>query len=180
MFVLIDNFKSCFLSNSLPIIFIINKYLGGDVMLNIKPFYNDEQLTQIMSREQFIDFLFIHLGQFGDSKTAINKCIDYAFGINGGQGGFLLAAYENNELIGALIMNKTGMSEFIPENILVYVAVDSKKRGKGYGAEICKRAFDLAEGDVKLHVEYHNPAKRLYERLGMTTKYAEMRLYKQG
>ncbi|MDK2978441.1 MAG: hypothetical protein PWP52_1155, partial [Bacteroidales bacterium] len=32
--------------------------------------------------------------------------------------------------------------------------------------------------DVKLHVEYDNPAKRLYERLGMTTKYAEMRLKK--
>ena len=31
------------------------------------------------------------------------------------------------------------------------------------------------EGDTKLHVEYDNPAKRLYERLGFENKYAEMR-----
>ena len=75
-------------------------------------------------------------------------------------------------------MNKTGMEGYIPENILVYVAVDSSYRGKGYGREICNRAIDIAEGNVALHVEYDNPAKRLYERIGFTTKYAEMRLIK--
>ena len=75
-------------------------------------------------------------------------------------------------------MNKTGMSGYIPDNILVYVAVDASLRGKGIGAQIIKKSFELAEGDIKLHVEYDNPAKRLYERLGMTTKYAEMRLKK--
>ena len=49
---------------------------------------------------------------------------------------------------------------------------------KGVGAQIIKRSFEIADGDVKLHVEYDNPAKRLYERLGMTSKYAEMRFIK--
>ncbi|MCW8831309.1 MAG: GNAT family N-acetyltransferase, partial [Gammaproteobacteria bacterium] len=40
---------------------------------------------------------------------------------------------------------------------------------------VVERALEEAEGDVKLHVEYDNPAKHLYERLGFTTKYAEMR-----
>ncbi len=43
---------------------------------------------------------------------------------------------------------------------------------------LIKRSFEIADGDVKLHVEYDNPAKRLYERLGMTSKYAEMRFIK--
>jgi ribosomal protein S18 acetylase RimI-like enzyme len=51
-------------------------------------------------------------------------------------------------------------------------------RGKGVGSKIIRKGFELADGDVKLHVEYDNPAKRLYERLGMTTKYAEMRYRK--
>ena len=36
-------------------------------------------------------------------------------------------------------------------------------------------AARLTEGDLALHVEYDNPAKRLYERLGFRSKYAEMR-----
>jgi len=104
--------------------------------------------------------------------------MDYAFSDAEGKGGFILAGYWENKLVGALIMNKTGMSGYVPENILVYVAVDAKMRGKGIGAQIIKKSFELAEGDVKLHVEYDNPAKRLYERLGMKNKYAEMRLKK--
>ncbi len=131
-----------------------------------------------LSKEKFIDFLFKHLERFGDTKNAISKCIDYAFSDSEGKGGFLLAAYDEEKLIGELIMNKTGMEGYIPENILVYVAVDGSKRGKGYGNKICSKAIELSEGDVALHVEYDNPAKRLYERLGFTTKYAEMRLIK--
>lgn len=131
-----------------------------------------------LNRDKFIDFLFVNLDQFGDDKESISKCIDYAFELNSGKGGFLLAAYDEGELVGALIMNKTGMSGYIPENILVYVAVLQGKRGKGYGANICKHAIDIADGNVKLHVEYENPAKRLYERIGFTTKYAEMRFNK--
>ena len=69
--------------------------------------------------------------------------------------------------------------EYIPENILVYIAVNSKFRNKGIGRQIVERGIKEADGDVKLHVEYENPAKRLYERIGFTTKYAEMR-YKKG
>jgi ribosomal protein S18 acetylase RimI-like enzyme len=75
-------------------------------------------------------------------------------------------------------MLRTGMSGFVPENILLWVAVDPSVRGKGVGSQIIRRSFELADGDVKLHVEYDNPAKHLYERLGMTTKYAEMRYTK--
>ncbi|HAB28956.1 MAG TPA: GNAT family N-acetyltransferase, partial [Xanthomarina gelatinilytica] len=34
------------------------------------------------------------------------------------------------------------------------------------------------EGDVALHVEPNNPAIKLYESLGFTNKYLEMRLKK--
>ena len=147
-------------------------------MLKINKILNEEELEKELSREKFIDFLYTHLDQFGDTKSAISKCIDFAFGKNGGLGGFLLTAYWNDELCGELIMNKTGMSEFIPENILVYIAVDSKFRNKGIGKQIAERGIKEADGDVKLHVEYENPAKRLYERIGFTTKYAEMRFNK--
>ncbi len=151
---------------------------GIEIMIHINKLTGENDFNENLTREQFVDFLYQHLERFGDSKSAINKCIDYAFSEDEGKGGFLLAAYFNDKLAGALIMNNTGMTEFIPENILVYIAVDSEIRNQGIGRKIVETAVEQAEGDVALHVEYENPAKRLYERLGFTTKYAEMRLTK--
>ena len=76
-------------------------------------------------------------------------------------------------------MNRTGMDGYIPENILVYIAVDAAKRGNGIGKQLMEAAIDRSQGDIALHVEYENPAKRLYERIGFGSKYAEMRFYKK-
>ncbi|MEX0928429.1 MAG: GNAT family N-acetyltransferase, partial [Balneolales bacterium] len=73
---------------------------------------------------------------------------------------------------------KTNMEEFIPENILVYIAVSSGYRGMGVGKELMKRSVEAAEGDVALHVEPDNPARLLYEKIGFTNKYLEMRYKK--
>lgn len=149
-------------------------------MLEIKEIRKPEEFkSNNLTEEEFINFMFTHLGRFGDPKDQIKMSIDYAFSLNAGKGGFLLAAFNDGKLVGGLVMNKTGMSGYIPDNILVYVAVDASQRGKGIGRQIIEKSFDLAEGDVKLHVEYDNPAKRLYERVGMKSKYAEMRFTKK-
>lgn len=132
-----------------------------------------------LTRENFIDFMHKHLDRFGDTKAAIGLSIDYAFSTEPGKGGFCIIGVDNNEVVGGLIMNKTGMADYIPENILVYVAVHEEKRGKGYGKQIIEKSFEISDTNVKLHVEYDNPAKRLYERLGFVNKYAEMRYTKK-
>lgn len=143
-------------------------------MLQIKKIQNENDFKDI-TREEFIDFLFTHLERFGDPKKDIIKSLNYAFSNEKSEGGFALAAFFENKLAGALIMNKTGMADYIPDWVLVYVAVDAVHRGKGFGRQIVEEAFRHCDGDVKLHVEYDNPAKRLYERIGFENKYAEMR-----
>jgi len=49
------------------------------------------------------------------------------------------------------------------------------QRGRGVGSALIQTGVQRCGGPVKLHVEYENPARRLYERLGFTSKYAEMR-----
>lgn len=129
-----------------------------------------------LQKNEIADFLFAHLDEFGDPKADIMKCLDYALSSFGHQGGFVVVAREDRGIKGAVVVNKTGMSGYIPENILVYIAVDSSQRGKGVGKELMQKAIRMAKGDIALHVEPENPAIRLYEKLGFTNKYLEMRL----
>ncbi len=137
--------------------------------------YSDEKNPTDFSRNDIADFLYNHLDEYGDPKSAILKSIAYAYGDDPGQDGFVLLAYEENEIQGAVIINQTNMSEYIPENILVYIAVHKNARGKGLGKELMKRTIETVDGDIALHVEPHNPAKFLYEKVGFTNNYLEMR-----
>jgi ribosomal-protein-alanine N-acetyltransferase len=128
--------------------------------------------------DRVTNFLFTHLEEYGDSKSAIRKAINYAAKERTGLGGYIFTIEKNQEIIGAVVINKTGMDEYIPENILVYIATHSEVRGKGIGKKIMQYAIDHCTGDIALHVEKDNPAQHLYKKLGFTTPYLEMRLKK--
>ncbi|WP_428740648.1 GNAT family N-acetyltransferase [Tenacibaculum sp.] len=126
--------------------------------------------------ERVANFLYKHLENYGDAKSAIRKAIEYAAKERTGLGGAIFTIEDNKEIVGAVVINKTGMDEYIPENILVYIATHKEYRGKGIGKKIMKYAIENCQGDIALHVEKDNPAKFLYEKLGFTTPYLEMRL----
>lgn len=142
--------------------------------------YSDQNIAPIEIQENIINFLFESLEQYGDPKSDIQKCMDYAFGLQNKPGGTVHAATdsETEKMVGAVIVNKTGMTGFIPENILVYIATDKNMRGKGVGKILMQTAIETANGDMALHCEPDNPARFLYEKLGFTSKYLEMRLKK--
>lgn len=132
-----------------------------------------------LEKNEIADFLFHHLGKYGDPKEDIMKCLDYALDPGLHAGGFVILAREKGKIVGVTVMNKTGMSGYIPENILVYIAVDQSRRGMGIGGKMMDLAITMANGAIALHVEPDNPARKLYERLGFTNKYLEMRLTKK-
>ena len=121
-------------------------------------------------------FLEIHLDRYGDRKEDILKCLAYVFDQR--RGGFVVLAVDGGAIHGAVIVNDTGMGGYIPENILVYIAVDKSQRGKGVGKQLMLEAMGKAKGSIALHVEPDNPARKLYEALGFTNKYLEMRLHR--
>ena len=128
--------------------------------------------------DRVVSFLFTHLEEYGDSKNAIRKAINYAAKERTGLGGYVFTLEDANEIIGAVVINKTGMDEYIPENILVYIATHKEHRGKGIGKKMMKYVIENCSGDIALHVEKDNPAQFLYKKLGFTTPYLEMRLKK--
>lgn len=140
--------------------------------------YSDGKNPTSFSRSDIAGFLYEHLDQYGDTKEAILKCIAYAYGDQPGQDGFILIAHEDGAIVGVVIINHTNMDTFIPEHMLVYIAVDAGHRGKGIGKQLMERVIEETDGDIALHVEPENPAKHLYEKYGFTNKYLEMRLSK--
>lgn len=143
--------------------------------MNIKVYTPFEPAT-ISEKERIVDFLFQHLDQYGDAREDIHKAIQYALKETASHGGFVIAGELDDKIVGVVVINRTGMEGYIPENILVYIAVDGSQRGKGIGKTLMQKAIDLAQGDIALHVEPDNPARHLYEKMGFTNKYLEMRL----
>lgn len=139
---------------------------------------SDTENPTSFGREDIANFLYEHLDEYGDEKKHILSCISYAYGDHSGQDGFILVAHEDNEVKGTVIINHTNMAGFIPEHILVYIAVHHNARGQGLGKQLMERIIETTEGDIALHVEPDNPAKYLYEKYGFTNKYLEMRLKK--
>ncbi len=146
-------------------------------MLEIKT-YSQENKPNQNEKETILNFLFKNLEQYGDPKQDIEKCMNYALNETPSFGGFIVTASLENNIAGAVIVNQTGMKDYIPENILVYIATDANQRGKGIGKALMQHAIDNAQGNIALHVEPDNPAIKLYEKLGFTNKYLEMRLNK--
>lgn len=145
--------------------------------MTIHEIHKPDEFPSWISRDEFAHFMHESLKPYEDTVEDIHRAIRYALGEEG-QGGFILIGEIDQKPVGGLVMLHTGMSGYIPEDILVFIAVSPDARGKGIGGKIVKKAIDMCPGDVKLHVEYDNPAKRLYERIGFTNKYAEMRYNK--
>lgn len=139
--------------------------------------YTGTDLTY--TNDRIAQFLYEHLDQYGDPKEHILRAINYSFKKHEMKGGFIVLGLDGNDIIGAVVINETGMSGYIPENILVYIAVNTNYRGKGIGKKLMKSALKRAKGAVALHVEPDNPAKFLYEKIGFTNKYLEMRYQKE-
>lgn len=148
-------------------------------MITIQQYTENEAISQ-EEKSEIIQFLSKHLEQYGDPPSQISDALNYAGGMDGKPGGYVITARENqnNNLWGAVIINKTGMGGYIPENILVYIATDKTHRGKGIGKSLMERAIKIADGNMALHCEPKNPAMHLYTKLGFTSKYLEMRLQK--
>lgn len=142
------------------------KYVTFDAFNRISPLDVDD----------VVNFLSEHLEQYGDPKTAIRKAVGYASKERPGFGGYIFLLKNDLEIVAAVIINRTGMDEYIPENILVYIATHKSYRGKGLGKKILQHAINHCSGEIALHVEANNPAKFLYEKLGFTNPYLEMRL----
>jgi ribosomal protein S18 acetylase RimI-like enzyme len=140
---------------------------------------HEQALPAWANKNTLAGFLHIMMKPYEDDLPDVHAGLEYAFadGSNG-RDGFAIAAGLDERLVGAVIFLKTDMSGYVPGNLLLFIAVEPELRNRGIGRRLIEMAIARCDGDIKLHVEPDNPAKRLYERIGFTNKYLEMRYAK--
>lgn len=127
-------------------------------------------------QEPLVRFLHRHLDRFGDPAEQIRRCLEQASSQEPQYGGTVTVALEGDDIVAAAVTRDTHMGGYAPENLLVYVAAHGERRGRGLGRQVLEGMLGVVDGDVALHVEPDNPAQALYEKLGFTHAYREMRL----
>tara|TARA_R110002096_G_scaffold6222_10_gene28825 strand:- start:2002 stop:2439 length:438 start_codon:yes stop_codon:yes gene_type:complete len=143
--------------------------------MNIKTFDAFTRLS-IMDINRITNFLYDNSGAFRDTKTAIRKSIMYAAKELPGLGGYVFVIENEHEILGAVVVNRTGMNEYLSENILVYVAVKQNFRKKGLAKKLIKHTIKNCEGDIAIHINKDNPVIKLFEKQGFKSRNIEMRL----
>lgn len=136
-----------------------------------------DDLPEWLTLEKLVDAFHHKMKPFNDSLEDVKKALEYGLSIDKAKyGGCLITATQGERLLGGVLMLKTGMDGYIPPWILLMIYVSPELRSQGIGRKLIDRVREKCPGDIKLHVEHDNPARRLYERVGFTSKYLEMRL----
>jgi hypothetical protein len=130
----------------------------------------------IIDINRLTNFIYEHSGPYRDTKSAIKKSLLYANKDISGLGGFVFVLEHQNETQGALVVNKTGMNEYIPENILVYLAVNKKGIEKNIAKKLIDYTVKYCKGDITLLINKENPVLSFFEENGFKSRNIEMRL----
>lgn len=134
-----------------------------------------DELTRTDTVDRIVAVTHDWMRPFNDNTEDTRKGILDALEGRPAPGGFIVTATIEQQLAGICVMLRTGMSGYIPPNLLLFLAVDPERRRAGIGTKLMSEALSYTDGPVKLHVESNNPAVRLYERCGFTSAYLDMR-----
>lgn len=130
----------------------------------------------IIDINRITNFLYNNSGAFKDSKSAIRKSIMYAAKELPGLGGYVFVIEHKEEILGAVVVNKTGMNEYLSENILVYLAVKDGFRKKGIAKKLIIHTTKYCKGEIAIHVNIKDPVIRLFQKQGFKARNIELRL----
>ena len=135
-----------------------------------------------LQKQDLINFLYVNFPNTENSKVKIRKTIDYALKERYpsihlvSYGGLIVLAKRNSEIIGALVLNKTGMDDIFPENLLVYLATDIKFRNKGIAREMIKLCKQITKGKIVIHIPPNNPYSDFLHKNGFNNRSLQMSL----
>ncbi|QTE21681.1 GNAT family N-acetyltransferase [Polaribacter cellanae] len=143
--------------------------------MTIKTFDAFSKLT-FSGTNSITNFVYNFSGEFRDTKSAIRKSILYAAKEIPGLGGYVFVMEHEQEIVGVVILNRTGMNEYLSENILVYLAVKDEFRDKNVAEKLIQYTKQYCKGDIAIHIHKNNPNIKIFKKEGFEPRNIEMRL----
>jgi GNAT superfamily N-acetyltransferase len=129
--------------------------------------------------DRITNFLYLHLEDCKDNKKAIRQSLMYAAKEITSLGGYTFITKKEGIIIGAVVINKTGMKEYQSENLLVYLAVHKDFRKQGIATKLIEEAIRYCDGNMTLQIDKENNAAiKVFEKNGFTSKKIQMTLRK--
>lgn len=120
---------------------------------------NTTDFVTTLEKEAIINFLLPNMGVYEDTRDNISRAIEYALSKFPHQGGFVLQAKKNEELIGVSVVNRTNFEGYFAENILVYMAVHPEHRGQGIARQLIEQSKVYSKGDIMVRLKSDQDAR---------------------
>ena len=116
-----------------------------------------------------------YLADYSDPLIEMNEALNNAI-----DKGLILLAKQNETILGVCIIINTQFDNFIPTFHIAYIGTSGMHKGRGIGTELIKRAVNITDGKLSLHVDLDNKgAKKLYEKMGFKHVYNRMIYYSE-
>ncbi len=121
-------------------------------------------------KNAIVQFLQKHLENSWMENAAVLKAVEYAIKEIPSFGGFILTAEKNEEIVAALIVNKTGLSGLMPEYLAVLQATKPIAKSKLITRKLEEKAIVLSKGDISNLVTDFGPKELLLEDMAPKAK----------
>lgn len=128
-------------------------------------------------RHRVVKFLYDNQGDCEIEKADISSAIEYAMKDRPSFGGYIVTVEKDNQIVAATVVNKTGMSGYGPENILVYFGTQQDSTYE-VNRKMLDKTIKVAKGDIAFLVTPDNPWKNIFRKLGFESKLLEMKYSK--
>jgi len=127
---------------------------------------NTTDFVTTLEKEAIIDFLMDNLDQYADSRENVSNAIEYGLSKFPYQGGFVLMAKLDGEIIGVSVVNRTNFEGYFAENILVFLAVSKANRRSGIAMHLIEQAKVYSKGSILVRLNSIEPNTSLFEKAG--------------
>lgn len=139
--------------------------------------YNAYSGMNPRERNELVKFLVKNVPS--DNRQYIGGAIDYALKVRPSFGGFIITAQDGDNIVAAVVANKTGLEGYGPSYVLAYAVFHPDAAScDPLVQQIFRKVSACADGDISMRLTPRSPALKLFKKIGFKSEYIELRLHK--